>query len=257
VTEGPGAPRTTIDRQLIVDTAVALLRSEGLEQLTLRRLAADLGVSATAVYRHLRAKDELLELVVDSIYMMIEPPAPRGHWDSRLATLALSSREVFGRFPGLGPYLLARGPAPPTNGSQRWTDAAIQPLLEAGFEPRVAMLAQQLVHDLCALGLPGNPPGTGNPPESSNPPETAKPPQTANSPGTGDRHGTVDHDPEEQFAFGLRCLVDGLRQLVASGAGQPPDSPDHEARISADLPEPEHKTKSKKKAKKGSGPKHH
>src|SRR5215831_18198738 len=50
----------TIDRDSVLETAIRLLDAEGVEALTMRRLASELGVSAMAPYRHVGSKDELL-----------------------------------------------------------------------------------------------------------------------------------------------------------------------------------------------------
>jgi hypothetical protein len=93
--------------------------------------------------------------------------------------------------------------------------------LEAGFEPSVALLAQQLVHDLCALGLPTSVP---------EPAQTeAAPAQTDAAPAQTDA-APAQTDPEEQFRFSLRCLIDGLRQLLPAGGGNRPASPEGQPR---------------------------
>ncbi len=77
----PGRP-PTIDREAVFDTALALLDAEGVEALTMRRLASELGVSAMAPYRHVGSKDELLMVLVDRLAARLEfpprPPDPKG-----------------------------------------------------------------------------------------------------------------------------------------------------------------------------------
>ena len=67
----------TIDREAVLDAAISLLDGEGVEALTMRRLAGELGVSAMAPYRHLSSKDELLMVLVDRLAArLIYPPRP-------------------------------------------------------------------------------------------------------------------------------------------------------------------------------------
>src|SRR4051794_21744856 len=54
----------TIDREVVLDTAIGLLDAEGVQALTMRRLASELGVSAMTPYRHVGSKDELLIVLV-------------------------------------------------------------------------------------------------------------------------------------------------------------------------------------------------
>jgi len=72
----------TIDREAVLDTAIRLLDAEGVEALTMRRLASELGVSAMALYRHVGSKDELLMVLVDRLAARLVyplgPPDPNG-----------------------------------------------------------------------------------------------------------------------------------------------------------------------------------
>src|SRR3954468_9492481 len=74
----PRAPPPTIDREAVLDTAIRLLDAEGVEALTMRRLASELGVSAVAPYRHFHSKDELLMVLVDRLAArLVYPPRPQ------------------------------------------------------------------------------------------------------------------------------------------------------------------------------------
>jgi AcrR family transcriptional regulator len=67
----------TIDREAVLDTAIRLLDEEGVEALTMRRLASELGVSTMAPYRHVGSKDELLIVLVDRLAArLVYPPRP-------------------------------------------------------------------------------------------------------------------------------------------------------------------------------------
>jgi AcrR family transcriptional regulator len=85
----PGRP-PTIDREAVFDMALALLDAEGVEALTMRRLARELGVSAMALYRYVGSKDELLMVLVDRLAgRLVFPPRPP---DPKGALLVLWSR---------------------------------------------------------------------------------------------------------------------------------------------------------------------
>jgi AcrR family transcriptional regulator len=67
----------TIDRDAVLDAALRLLDAEGVEALTMRRLASELGVSAMAPYRYVGSKDELLMVLVDRLAgRLVYPPRP-------------------------------------------------------------------------------------------------------------------------------------------------------------------------------------
>ena len=79
----------TIDREAVLDMAIHLLDAEGVEALTMRRLASELGVSAMAPYRYVGSKDDLLMVLLDRLAgRLVYPPRPR---DPRSAMLALWS----------------------------------------------------------------------------------------------------------------------------------------------------------------------
>ena len=67
----------TIDREAVLETALGLLDGEGVEALTMRRLASELGVSAMTPYRYVGSKDELLVVLVDRLAArLVYPPRP-------------------------------------------------------------------------------------------------------------------------------------------------------------------------------------
>lgn len=88
------APRSTLTPQRIAAAAVAIADTEGLDAVTMRRLAADLGVAPMAAYRYVSGKDELLELMVDHIYGELALPEKAKDWREVLRGLALRTRAV-------------------------------------------------------------------------------------------------------------------------------------------------------------------
>jgi AcrR family transcriptional regulator len=92
-TSSPQAGRAawgTIRREQIVDAALRAVRAEGgYEQMTIRSLAADLGVSPMSLYRHVRDKDDLLDEVVDRLLAgMSRPRADQSDWKVWIAEAA-------------------------------------------------------------------------------------------------------------------------------------------------------------------------
>ncbi|MFI6297975.1 TetR/AcrR family transcriptional regulator [Nonomuraea sp. NPDC050790] len=90
-----------LTRELIVATAVRVLDGEGLEALSMRRLGAELGTAATAFYRHVASKDELIELVVDEVYgevVVVENGDP-ADWRTPAEACARSLRAAILRHP--------------------------------------------------------------------------------------------------------------------------------------------------------------
>lgn len=82
----PGRP-ATLDREVVLDAAAQLFDDEGVEAVTVRRLAQRLGVTPMALYRHVGNKDELLIALVDRLAArLVYPPLPP---DPREAILVL------------------------------------------------------------------------------------------------------------------------------------------------------------------------
>lgn len=87
------APRQALSPQRIATAAVAIADAEGLEAVTMRRLAAELSVAPMAPYRHVSGKDDLLELMVDHVYTGLTLPEGLD-WRDNLRTLAMRTREL-------------------------------------------------------------------------------------------------------------------------------------------------------------------
>ncbi|MDP9797778.1 AcrR family transcriptional regulator [Catenuloplanes nepalensis] len=111
------ARRTTpLTRERIVAEAVELLDLHGADGLTMRRLAERLAVTSTALYWHVRTKDDVLDLATDEIFGEVRLPEP-GDWRHDVRALASGWRaamlrhpwapQLIGR-PMLGPNVLAR-----------------------------------------------------------------------------------------------------------------------------------------------------
>ncbi|GGZ02874.1 TetR/AcrR family transcriptional regulator [Streptomyces poonensis] len=88
------APRTTLTPRRIARAAVGIADAEGLDAVTMRRLATELGVAPMAAYRYVTGKDELIELMVDFVYGELELPDGSEGWRTTMRTLALRIREV-------------------------------------------------------------------------------------------------------------------------------------------------------------------
>src|ERR1700754_3925874 len=133
----------TIDREAVFDAALRLLDAEGVEALTMRRLAGELGVSAMAPYRYVASKDELLMVLVDRLAArVVYPPRPS---DPRGALLVLWSTiyEALAEHPWV-PEVLARRRmmAPSVLGAIEEIHAA---LCAAGLSIESAVRAYRLI----------------------------------------------------------------------------------------------------------------
>lgn len=89
----PAPVRQSLTPDKIAAAAIALADAEGLDAVTMRRLAGALGVAPMAAYRYVNGKDELFQLIGDRVYAELELPAP-GPWRESLRTIAVRTREL-------------------------------------------------------------------------------------------------------------------------------------------------------------------
>ncbi|MGW2826071.1 TetR/AcrR family transcriptional regulator [Streptomyces sp. NPDC001443] len=103
---GSGQP-SGLDRDRITEATVRLLDAEGLARFSMRRLAAELNVTAMSVYWYVDTKDDLLELALDAAFGELDLPDPDAgdakDWRDGLRTLAAGYRALLVRHPWLSP----------------------------------------------------------------------------------------------------------------------------------------------------------
>lgn len=127
-----------LSRAQIVAAALDLVDREGVEGLTMRALAKDLGVDPMAVYRHVRDKDDLLGALCDQLLMELDPLDLDAPWEPQVRRLAAQVRERLVARPALLPAL-AGGPVTPT--SLVVARDAVELLARAGVPVPLAMAA--------------------------------------------------------------------------------------------------------------------
>ncbi|MEY9890276.1 AcrR family transcriptional regulator [Catenulispora sp. MAP5-51] len=127
-------PRNTLTVEQIVRAAIAQLDEEGLDGLNMRALGKRLDVAATAVYWHIKTKDEVVRLATDAAWGEVELPDPAAvGWRQAAVRTASSTHAMFMRHPWMGQafggYLLY-GP-----GKSRHDDHLLAVYETAGFAP--------------------------------------------------------------------------------------------------------------------------
>lgn len=117
----------------VVGAALAVADKQGIEGLTMRGLAGELGVGAMSLYHHFSGKEALLDAMVDRVYGEIQLPAATGDWREELRRRSVSVRSVLRRHPWALPLMESRrAPGPAT---LAYHDANIACLRAAGFAP--------------------------------------------------------------------------------------------------------------------------
>jgi AcrR family transcriptional regulator len=93
----PAERRTPLSRERVLRAAVALADDAGIESLSMRKLAQELGVVPMALYKHVANKDELLDGVVDVVVGEIDPPVTGTDWKAAVRQRILSARSALQR----------------------------------------------------------------------------------------------------------------------------------------------------------------
>jgi len=119
-----------IDRARLLAEALAIADEHGLDALTMAGVAARLGVTPMALYRHVASKADLLDGLVELLLTEFPPPPPGASWSERLTVLAGNVRASARRHPSVFPLLLQ---LPATTPDARQTRHAVHVALgEAG-----------------------------------------------------------------------------------------------------------------------------
>ena len=127
-----------ISRAAIVTAAIRLLDAEGLEALSMRRLAEQLGAGAASLYWHVGSKDGLLDLVFDELIGEADVPDPDpAHWQEQLKDVARAQREGSLRHPYLVRISIGRTPLGPN--ALRYSERVLAILRAGGMPPSLAV----------------------------------------------------------------------------------------------------------------------
>jgi AcrR family transcriptional regulator len=139
--EGPRRARLNRDR--VLRAAVALADEAGIEALSMRKLAEELGVVPMALYKHVAGKEELLDGMVDIVIGEVGPPAGGASWKSAIRQRILSARRSLQRHPWAPGAIESRAAPPPA--VLAYIDSVIAMFRAGGFS---AGLTHHALHAL-------------------------------------------------------------------------------------------------------------
>ena len=125
------ADRNPLNKAAILETALRLADDWGIEALSMRKLAGELGVKAMSLYNHVAGKDEIIDGIVELVVAEIELPSPADNWKTAMRRRARSAHEVLMRHRWATLAIVSRSTAGPA--MLRYVNATIACLREAGF----------------------------------------------------------------------------------------------------------------------------
>jgi AcrR family transcriptional regulator len=217
--------RRALSLSVIVDAALAIIDAEGLDALTMRRVAEELGTGPASLYAHVANKDEMVAAALDRVTGEIPVPAEidPSRWQEQFAELFRSAREVFTRHGDIARASL--GVVPTGEHTLTLANTMLGLLLAGGVPDRVAALSVDLFalylgasafeESMEALGSPGS---------------AAEPDFHAelhgffsNLPAERFPHLVAMAEPlttgnrDERFDFGLDLLIRGIESTIVTG----------------------------------------
>lgn len=130
-------------RPEIAAAALAVADEKGLDAVSMRAVAARLGLTPMALYGYFRNKDELLDGIYGSLLAELPGPEPGEEWRERLRSLARAVRAVGHRHPAAFPLLLTRPPA--TADGVRAVERVYRVLLDAGVGEEEVARVERMV----------------------------------------------------------------------------------------------------------------
>jgi TetR/AcrR family transcriptional regulator, tetracycline repressor protein len=196
------APWGTISRADVVEAALRSGRGEGFQKMTIRSLAAELGVSPMSLYRHIDDKDDLLDEVVEELLRRTwRPSVFTNDWRTWIAKAADSLRRLLVREPA-ALYVYLRHPVVSRTAIKRM-DAMQEVLGRAGFDESSARRAYAAIHTY-TVGFAAL--------------ESSRASASSASDDEDDLAGRLAaYVTPEQFAEGLGFLMEGIERLALTG----------------------------------------
>lgn len=202
-----------LTRQRIVETAGLLIDAEGLDALSARRLAAELGVQGPSLYNHVATMGEILDDVADAVIAQIDVSAFGKHdWRVALRLWARSYHDVLSAHPNIVP-VLAQGPGR-RPAALAMADAVYGGLLDAGWpEARATHIGALMRYLVTGSALGSFALGFAEDPQLY-----ARYPHLRRAHLLAEHQHSVD---EGAFTLGLDLLIAGLDRLYTSLKGVP------------------------------------
>jgi AcrR family transcriptional regulator len=128
--------RPSLSRELVADRALEIADAEGIEAVTIRRLATELGVTPMALYWHFRTKEDLLAGLADRVLDAIELPQRSADWSADIRAALASLVTAMRPHPQVALLVPDRMMVHPSG--LALTETALSTLSEAGFAPEEA-----------------------------------------------------------------------------------------------------------------------
>ena len=224
-----------LSRREIASAALEIADRDGLDALTMQRVAESLGVGTMTLYGYFRSKDELLDAVVDAAVEDFVPLGRGGPWRERLRELVHRAHDGLTRHPGLVQLRLRQPVLRPE--ALRFSESALGILLDAGFDNAEATQAFRLLFTY-TFGFAGLSPerSAEYARRQAAAAIVALPPDEYPLLTSAAAEASRAMAGEEQFEYGLERILDGLEARLGergvapaaadAGGGEPREAAD-------------------------------
>jgi AcrR family transcriptional regulator len=135
--------RVPLSRERVLRAAIALADEGGIEALSMRKLAKELGVEAMSLYNHVANKDEILGGISDLVASEIDLPSDGADWKTAIRQSAISARDAYLRHPWASGLWMTRQSGGPAQ--LRRADWTLRTLREAGLTKDLIYHAYHIV----------------------------------------------------------------------------------------------------------------
>jgi AcrR family transcriptional regulator len=135
-------PRMPLSRERVVHAAIALADKGGVEALSMRKLADELGVKAMSLYNHVANKEDLLDGILDAAFGEIATPSPDADWRTQIREIAVSAHETMLKHSWAADLAVRAKPGP---GRLRYGDSLLGCFRNAGFSKKLTYHAYHIV----------------------------------------------------------------------------------------------------------------
>ncbi|MBX5470618.1 MAG: TetR/AcrR family transcriptional regulator C-terminal domain-containing protein [Thermoleophilaceae bacterium] len=214
-----------ITQEAIVAAALELLDAEGLDGLTMRRVAERLGTGAASLYWHVGSKDGLLDLLLDAVIGEQEVPDPDPErWQEQLKQVARTMRATILRHRDIVRISIGRIPMGPN--ALRYSERVLAILRAGGVPDQLAVLGHHLLISI-VNGFTLDETGDGGQPPADQPSleEGARIARDYLASLPPERFGNLvalaDHftitDPDQRFELLIDIYIDGLAKRARTG----------------------------------------
>jgi AcrR family transcriptional regulator len=128
--------RAPLSKERVLRTAISIADQDGIDALTMRRLAQELSVEAMSLYYYVTNKDDILKGIMDLVATEIEVPSAEADWKAAIRRSAISFHDVLRRHRWASSLMIS-GPPGVGPAQLRYSDSLLKRLREAGFSPEL------------------------------------------------------------------------------------------------------------------------